>query len=241
MGKIMLVTAALVVAGMSAMAGDDSTRDILEDEFGRVECVKKEELTGIYMVDALPVYRGKKFQGSWLVLDDGRRALLSYRPVAEYFKFINKKVVIEGCPYQPYGQSIFAWHFKALSIGLTHGEKFDKIGRGLDPTKIPTPPVVRSEGELVKNNGSWMALHGKITSSPTSANDCFWTAELILRDGVTIKGKNMYSPKCRKITGGEVTVVTRLFPEEAGSVKEYRVGGAICQGYEPRCGMDERN
>jgi hypothetical protein len=79
-------------------------------------------LTGVYEVDPIP--GGKRFQGAWLVLDDGTRYVIAYRPVAEHLQYLEKRVHVEGRTYTPGAdtQHIQATHLEVQRIELAPGE-----------------------------------------------------------------------------------------------------------------------
>jgi hypothetical protein len=85
-------------------------------------------LEGRYEVD--PIAGGKRFQGAWLVLDDGTRYVIAYRPVPGHFPFLSKRVVIQGRPYMPGRdtQHIQAPHLEVQSIELAPGETGPLLG-----------------------------------------------------------------------------------------------------------------
>jgi hypothetical protein len=61
-------------------------------------------------IDAEPA--GKKFQGVWLELADGRRWVVDYRPREIWRSFEDEEVLVTGHCYQPFGAAISATHFQ---------------------------------------------------------------------------------------------------------------------------------
>lgn len=55
---------------------------------------------------------GKKFQGVWLVTEDGNRHVISYRADPWWTDFEGRTVDATGKPYTPRGQAIMADHFR---------------------------------------------------------------------------------------------------------------------------------
>lgn len=55
---------------------------------------------------------GKKFQGVWLVTEDGNRHVISYRADPWWLGFEGRTVDATGKPYTPRGQAIMADHFR---------------------------------------------------------------------------------------------------------------------------------
>jgi len=79
---------------------------------------------------------GKKFQGVWLVTEDGNRHVISYRADPWWTDFEGRTVDAVGRPYVPRGQAIMADHFRLEEMEV------------VDPT--PEDPLIKitSEREL---------------------------------------------------------------------------------------------
>jgi hypothetical protein len=73
---------------------------------------------------------GKKFQGIWLELEDGRRWVIAYRPHALWRSFQDRKVTVTGTCYRPHGQAIDATHYKIDDLQLIDQDigAFETVG-----------------------------------------------------------------------------------------------------------------
>ena len=59
---------------------------------------------------------GKRFQGVWLVTEDGNRHVISYRADPWWKDFEGRTVDVTGTPYMPRGQAIMADHFRVKQM-----------------------------------------------------------------------------------------------------------------------------
>ncbi|KAL6055238.1 hypothetical protein QOT17_016889 [Balamuthia mandrillaris] len=138
-------------------------------------------LSGVYSVDR--VSSGKRLQGVWIRLEeDGYNVCRSYRPVAEEFGFVDKRVVVRcsvGWPSR-HVQSLSCLHAQDIhSIELAEGEtSYDEV-----PNRLPPPALVQRASDLLLLNQQWVRLVGIITSvqvDPQNAH--FAEAEIALRN-----------------------------------------------------------
>ncbi|KAL6075061.1 hypothetical protein QOT17_003819 [Balamuthia mandrillaris] len=137
-------------------------------------------LSGVYSVDR--VSSGKRLQGVWIRLEeDGYNVCRSYRPVAEEFGFVDKRVIVRcsvGWPSR-HVQSLSCLHAQDIhSIELAEGEtSYDEV-----PNRLPPPALVQRASDLLFLNQQWVRLVGTITSvqvDPQNAH--FAEAEIALR------------------------------------------------------------
>jgi hypothetical protein len=54
----------------------------------------------------------KKFQGVWLVRDDGSKLVIDYRARQLWTWFADREVLVTGGCYEPFGQAIMAKHYR---------------------------------------------------------------------------------------------------------------------------------
>jgi len=95
-------------------------------------------------IDAEP--SGKKFQGVWLVRDDGERWLVAYRPLPLWKIYEGVAVNITGAVYQPDGQSISATHFRVDTLSIRDPQAI------IDPRSFG--PEQTFEGQFESESGS---------------------------------------------------------------------------------------
>jgi hypothetical protein len=179
------------------------------------------QLEGCYEVDPIP--GGKRFQGAWLVLDDGTRFVIGYRPIAAHSEFIDKRVVVKGRPYMPGPdtQHIMATHLEIHSIELAPGE----TPYANPPTEVPAPPLVRTAGELAARCGHWVRVQGTLESVRKDPDGYLNIALLRLQDGSPLQAQNVRLAEWSRYEGKQVTVLSRVEEiETAGTTACQLVG-----------------
>lgn len=182
------------------------------------------ELEGRYEVD--PVAGGKRFQGVWLVLDDGTRHLLAYRPVPEGFQFIDKRVRVRGRPYLPGSdvQHIETMHLAVDAIELAPGET-----PYLSPPTHPAPPPAAHTGAaLAAREGRWVQMVGALQSVEDDPDGYLGVARLRLVDGTQVYVRNVLKGEWSPYLGQWVTATSRVRPEPVvgGEPPAYELFGA---------------
>lgn len=73
-----------------------------------------EEVRAVVRIDPAP--GGKRFQGVWLELPNGKRWVVDYRAHGLWRAFENQTVVVTGSCYVPAGQAVMATHFKVAHM-----------------------------------------------------------------------------------------------------------------------------
>jgi hypothetical protein len=162
-------------------------------------------LEGQYEVDPIP--GGKRLQGSWLVLDDGRRYVVSYRPVPEYFAFLDKRVVVQGRPYWPGRdtQHVGATHLAIDSIELAPGQvPYESV-----PTEVPQPPIVRTGDALDRREGRWARVVVVVIAVDDDPDGYLCVAQLQMMDGALLWVRNTLRNKWCDCVAQTVTVTGR--------------------------------
>lgn len=207
----------------------------LEPTFGPVM-----HCEGRYEVDPIP--GGKRFQGSWLVLDDGKRYVLGYRPITEYYPFVDKRVIITGRPYSPGRdtQHVLASHFQVASMELAPGE----VPYAESPTKLPAPPLLRTADAIYARDGRWGQVVGRLIALEDDPDSYFNNAQLQLQGGTIIVARYAAEGLWRPYIGSTITVMSRV---EVMATEVVSADGkcgavltgwyAICPGVVERCGM----
>jgi hypothetical protein len=194
------------------------------------------QLEGRYEVDPIP--GGKRFQGAWLVLEDGTRYVIAYRPVAKYFQFIDKRVRIGGRPYTPGRdtQHIQATHLEVHSIELAPGE----TPYASPPTEWVAPPLARTAGDLAARDGRWAQVVGTLEALRRDPDGYLGIAQLRLTDSTRVRVCNVPLGEWSRHEGTLVTVTSRVARVEGDGPASFELIGwhAICAGDAARCGMD---
>lgn len=191
------------------------------------------QFKGRYEVDPIP--GGKRFQGAWLVLDDGTRYVIAYRPVSKHFKFLDKRVVIRGCLYTPGRdtQHILADHLEVHSIELAPGES----PYLLPPTEPIAPPIARTAAELAARGDRWVQVVGTLESVRNDPDGFLGIAWLRLVDGTAICARNVRMEEWSRHLGEVMTVTSRVTRLDDGGVVSFELGGwyAICEPASAHC------
>ena len=179
------------------------------------------QLTGRYEVDPIP--GGKRFQGAWLVLDDGTRYVIAYRPVPEHFRFLEKRVCVEGRPYMPGAdtQHIQAIHLEVRNIALAPGE----TPYAVPPTEPIPPPVVRTASELAARDGRWARVVGRVEAVEDDPDGYLKLARLRLGDGIEVSVGNVLGAEWSRYVGKAVTVVSRVARTGDGGTVAFELVG----------------
>jgi len=188
----------------------------LEPEVGETIC-----LEGRYEVDPIP--GGKRFQGAWLVLDDGSRYLISYRPVPDHFCFLNKRVCVQGKPYLPGRdvQHMGATHLEVEAIGLAVGE----VPYENPPVELPLPPLVRNWRDLAALDDQWVRVVGVVSAVQDDPDGPLGLAHIRLADGNVLPARNALRSRWEGHVGQTVTVTSRIrWIENAGRTDPELVG-----------------
>ncbi len=222
---------------LAELPDDEAGVPDLEPTFGpEMQC------EGRYEVDPIP--GGKRFQGTWLVLDDGTRYVLGYRPVPEYYALVDKRVIVTGCPYNlgRDTQHILASHFQVTSMGLAPGE----TPYAEPPTELPAPPLLRTEDDVYARGGRWGQVVGRLIALEDDPDTYFNNAQLQLEDGVIIVARYAAEGQWKPYIGSLITVMSRIevIPSNAVSADDkcrVVLSGwyAVCPGVENRCGMQD--
>jgi len=185
---------------------------------------------------------GKRLQATVLYLDDGRQVLLSYRPVEKWYKFIDKRVVVQGRHYTnpPHVQSVRADHFRVSSIALAPGETPHPVA----PTKLPTPDTVRTRAELEAHDGRWVQLFATLKTGSRHADDDWCDAVALLGDGTevwTSMYKSSFNRVWKPLFGKQVTLIGRAHHDKKDAKRPWKLIAqvAVCPGKSERCGMDQ--
>lgn len=194
----------------------------------------EQTVTVTYEVDAIP--GGKRFQGAWLVHADGRRWVVSYRPVPGHFEFIDRKVVVTGRlkSFPPTVQQIGATHFEVDKMVLAPGQKAHPVHN----KELPAPPRADTAATARARLGRWVTLVGTlgaITKPPEGTRKNITTTIRLKDATIPIGWISPYNVTgWEPLVGKRVTVVGPLAKTADGAL---RIDGrsAICDGEIPRC------
>jgi hypothetical protein len=211
---------------LSDVPDDETSVPDLEPTYGPdMEC------EGRYEVDPIP--GGKRFQGSWLILDDGTRYVLSYRPHPDHYRFVDKRVRVMGRPYTPGRdtQHMLAKHFQIISIALAPGE----IPYAEPPTTLPSPPLLRTERELNARAGQWAQVVGRLIALEDDPDSHFHTACIELEDGGKITALYAAKGQWEPYLGSTITVTSRIEVHTSDAVSAGEQGGVVLTGWYAIC------
>jgi hypothetical protein len=178
----------------------------------------------------------KHFQGTWLEKSSGERLLVSYEPVAAYFRFVEKRVFVTGKTFmpEPYTQHVDATHLEVTSIRLADGEK----PHDPEPKSLPPPALARTKAELTPRIGRWVEVQAVLQMAAKHDDDDWCDALLVLDDGTEL-ASSMYltelESKWKPLIGQRVTAMGKLKAEDGLKL----IGPpAICAGEKRGCGMN---
>jgi hypothetical protein len=207
----------------------------VEPTFGSVT-----ECEGRYEVD--PIAGGKRFQGAWLILDDGTRYVLSYRPIPAQFAYVDKRVRVTGRPYTPGRdtQHMMAAHFQLDTIELAPGEEpYAEV-----PVRLPAPPMLHTMDEICKHAGRWAQIITRLVSLEDDPDTYFSKANLELEDGTLVVALYAAEKLWEPYLGNTITVVSRIEVQPSKAVSNGNKCPAVltgwyalCRGQVERCGM----
>ncbi len=183
---------------------------------------------------------GKRFQGSILYRDGLDPLVCSYRPLKQYFEFVDRRVVVQGYHWSPpaNAQQIMASHFAITSMKLAPGEK----PYATKPTALPRPPMVRDKKGLEGKKDRWVQVVGTLKGGQKPKDEAWGTANLDLGDGTRVEASvywMRYEQDWKPLVGKQVTVTGKLAVKEEAGKKRLMIPGrtAICQGVVDGCGM----
>ncbi|GIW72287.1 MAG: hypothetical protein KatS3mg102_1829 [Planctomycetota bacterium] len=184
-----------------------------------------------------PVPGGKHFQGTWLVLDGGERLVIDYRPVPEYFRYLERRVVVRGRTWwpPPEVQHIGARHLEVHEIAPAPGEQPLEP----PPAELPAPPHVTDAAGARARLGRWAQVVGTLELLPAERDNPWWRrAALTLADGTRIEVESAPAPEAERLAGGLVTAVGRLRADPQTGQPRMEHARALCPGHAARCGME---
>lgn len=189
------------------------------------------EREAMLRMDPLP--QGKRFQGTWLVFDDGTRWLVAYRPLERYLPLVDKRVVAKGRPYTLPNtvQHIGATHFEIDSLTPAEGV----TPRDPAPERLPAPPLARSLDDLAGHE--WVQVVGTLTALDQDPENRFArVGSLALAGGETVR--IAWAPAGDSSWQAHVGEQVTVLAQPAGDPPALRAH-RICRGEVPRCGMEE--
>jgi len=200
-----------------------------ENSYG--EPVKVE---GRLVIEPLPA--GKRFQGTWVVLDDGTRYVLSYRPEPAYYAFVDRRVVVEGRPYRPaeHVQSYGADHLELDSMVLAAGQ----VAIEPAPQELPAPPFAETAEQLTGRAGLWVQLSGPFSRATLEEGDTFLATNAVeLGDGTRVEVE-VVAHQVEGIEEGQLVTVVGSVQAPAGHGGAHRLHNvrAVCPGKLNLCG-----
>ena len=128
------------------------------------------------VLDIARVSSGKRLQTTSIKGEKGVEYVLSYRPMPEYYAFVERKVVAEGEHYEPQGQAIYARHFSASSVKLADGEQpIQPV-----PKYLPAPDYV--EDDMSSFVGRWIRARVSMVDSFLPEGESWVELNLLCED-----------------------------------------------------------
>jgi hypothetical protein len=194
---------------------------------------------GRYEVE--PVPGGKRLQAALIVLPDGTRLIRSYRPVAEEYGFVNRRVLAVGTVYRDAGegpevQQVRAPHFRPERIDLASGE----APYPTRPTELPPPPVVATAREFDTHADRWVQAWGTLVRVTPHQEDGLWANAVVkLTDGTEVHLRAVARSRWDRHVGEAVTVIGRAEAPVPGVAGRRLVDRAtVCRGHLKRCDLE---
>ncbi len=164
-------------------------------------------LEGFLDIDRVP--GGKRFQGVWFETASSRY-VITYRPEARYFPFVEKRVTVTGYVeyIPPHVQHIGATHFIIKDIALAPGETpHDPV-----PTELLPPRTVRTAAEVTAAAGRWVQAVGTLKGS-TATDSSTWVEANVDVGGAVLEvtlSAHLYGKHWEANEGKTVTVPGRV-------------------------------
>jgi hypothetical protein len=195
---------------------------------------------GRYEVE--PVPGGKRLQAALIVLPDGTRLIRSYRPVAEEYGLVNRRVLAVGTVYRDAGegqevQQVRAPHFRPERIGLAPSES---PYYSTPPTELPPPPVVATARDFDAQADRWVQAWGTLMRVTPHQEDGLWANAVVkLTDGTEVHVRAVALSRWAPHVGQPVTMIGRAEPAVPGEAGRRLVDRAtICRGHLKRCDLE---
>ncbi len=183
-------------------------------------------------IDRVP--GGKRFQGTWLIRDDGRIHVVSYRPKPEWFGFVGKRVMVAAVDNNPpaHAQQIGADHVAVIDIKLVDNVPAPSPAL----STLPAAPWVATADALAKLEHRWVSVAVLAPPQPTACDG--WCDVALTLDGgggivTTRESASTWERSFKGHVGELVTVVGRV-SLEAG--KPFIGTAAVCPGRVETCG-----
>ncbi len=110
--------------------------------------------------------------------------MLGYRPIPQYYPFVDKRVTVTGHPYSPGRdtQHVLATHFQLISMAFAPGE----TPYAEPPTELPAPPLLRTAEAIYARDGLWGQVVGRLIALADDPDTMFYNAQLELQDGSVV-------------------------------------------------------
>ena len=202
----------------------EPSEDMYEPTFG-------ERTTVVGVLDMARVAGGKRLQPTVLEPDGGGEVLLlSYRPVAAWYGFVERRVRVTGRPYtpSPYTQHVNGSHFEVEAVELEDG--------GEAPTVDSLPPATKvATLEALPAPGRWVRIVGTLQPLP-STEDAWTTVTVDLEDGTRFHA----DVRVRQARGHDGKMVSCVGQLDVAGTRTLVGQTALCAGDDARCGQEGR-
>jgi hypothetical protein len=178
-----VLTLLLAIAGCTSRAAPSpAAQSSAPDDAGPVNG-SRAEASGfggtIRLPDEPPQAKGKQFTGAWIELDGGERWVIDYASESPFRVLGDRRVRVEGEPYEPKNQALVAKHFRVRSLVVIGRDAADaplvRVGeqRRLHGrfSEITYPPGTKLAGEkslvFVEASGKTYQLEHVPAGGPT--------------------------------------------------------------------------
>jgi hypothetical protein len=163
-----------------------------------------EPFNAVVNIDAEPA--GKRFQGVWLVRDDGEKWLIDYRARPHWKPFEGVAVQVSGERYHPDGQSIGAVHFRVHTMAVVEPTMAHDLAT-IGPEQTLTGRFAIAKGEPgSKMGGSTWTVFDTDTRQFMLANH----SESFKGEGTVTARQVTLSPFVAHMTGPRIWVIAFL-------------------------------
>lgn len=129
------------------------------------------------------VASGKHLQATTITTQSGTVYLLSYRPMPDYYAFLEREVIAQGKHYAPEGQAVSGEHFSATSITLAPGQQPITPA----PTSLPAPPWANTKAALAARQDRWIRARVTIQDHYKPPSDSWYQVNLVTEDGTRLR------------------------------------------------------
>ena len=163
------------------------------------------------LLDMDRVAQGKRLQATTLTDDKGHVHILSYRPMPEYYHFLERRVVVTGTRHSPGGQSVAGPHLQIKQIKLAEGVSAIIPG----PRALPAPPFSENHAALQLRMGRWVRVRVTYQGGYRPEGDDWVEVNLAAPDGTRLRTRvyrYLFEGKWTRLKEKPFTIIGKLQP-----------------------------